>query len=357
MEPLLQVSDAQKYFQVYAGGLIRPKYKCCKAVDGVSFTLDRGDCFGIAGESGSGKTTLVNLILLTEELTAGSITFAGKDLSHLSREDRMWYRRSVQTVFQDAGRSLSPRMRIGGIVGEPLQVHSSGRPEKKVITERVKEVLHAVGLSGEMMHRYPHELSGGQKQRVAIARAMVLEPSMVILDEPVSSLDVSIRAQILNLLADIQEERGLSYVIVAHDLAMLRQVTRRIAVMYLGQIVEMGDTETVFGNPLHPYTRSLLAAVPVPEPGHKRQTSVLRGEIANAIDPPSGCRFHPRCPLRGEGCNETAPTLLELEPGHFVACDQSHVDSVHRSGEPEGPGTHRIGLTGKEGIEGSTTGA
>jgi oligopeptide/dipeptide ABC transporter ATP-binding protein len=322
MAPLLEVTDAQKYFKVHSGGVIRRKYKWCKAVDGVSFTVEKGDCFGIAGESGSGKTTLVNLILLTEKLTSGSITFSGKDVAGLHRHDLMWYRRSVQTVFQDAGRSLSPRMRIGDIVGEPLLVHARGRADRKVIKEKVQRILCAVGLGTAAMHRYAHELSGGQKQRVAIARAVVLEPSLVILDEPVSSLDVSIRAQILNLLADIQEEHDLSYIIVAHDLAMLRQVTHRIAVMYLGQIVEMGDTELVFANPLHPYTRSLLAAMPLPEPGRKRKAAVLRGEIANAIDPPPGCRFHPRCPQSCSECSQNQPVLREIEPGHLVACDR-----------------------------------
>jgi len=323
MDPLLRVTQAQKYFKVHSGGVIHRKYKWCKAVDGVTFAVDAGDCFGIAGESGSGKTTLVNLILRTETLTGGSITFSGKDVSLLSRRDLLWYRRSVQTVFQDAGRSLSPRMRIGDIVSEPLEVHAADRAEKKAIKGKVEDILCAVGLGPSVMHRYAHELSGGQKQRVAIARALVLQPSLVILDEPVSSLDVSIRAQILNLLADIQEERDLSYIVVAHDLAMLRQVTRRIAVIYLGQIVEMGDTETVFANPLHPYTRSLLAAMPVPDPSRKRKASVLSGEIANAIDPPSGCRFHPRCPLCRKACGENQPVLREIEPGHHVACDQA----------------------------------
>ena len=321
MDPLLQVTDAQKYFQINAGGVLRRRYKWCKAVDGVSFAVNPGDCFGIAGESGSGKTTLTNLILLEEKLTGGSIAFSGKDVSHLSRHDLLWYRRSVQTVFQDAGRSLSPRMRIADIVGEPLVVHADNRDDRRAVKEKVERVMCAVGLGSAMMHRYPHELSGGQKQRVAIARAIVLEPSLVILDEPVSSLDVSIRAQILNLLADIQDEHHLSYIIVAHDLAMLRQVTHRIAVMYLGQIVEIGETEAVFANPLHPYTRSLLAAMPLPEPGRKRRAAVLRGEIANAIDPPAGCRFHPRCEMSHKECSEKVPVLCEVEPGHQVACD------------------------------------
>jgi oligopeptide/dipeptide ABC transporter ATP-binding protein len=321
MDPLLELTGVEKHFRINAGGIIRRRFKWCRAVDGVSFAVEPGRCFGIAGESGSGKTTLVNLILLEEKLTAGSMTFAGKDLSHLSRQDLHWYRRSVQTVFQDAGRSLSPRMRIRDIVGEPLAVHAAGRADRTAIKGKVEHILDAVGLGCRVMNRYPHELSGGQKQRVAIARAVILEPSLVILDEPVSSLDVSIRAQILNLLADIQEARGLSYIVVAHDLAVMRQTTHRIAVMYLGQIVEIGDTDAVFENPLHPYTRSLLAAMPVPDPDRRRQAAVLKGEIANAVDPPSGCRFHPRCPLCREECSQRPSMLRSVGTGHQVACD------------------------------------
>jgi oligopeptide/dipeptide ABC transporter ATP-binding protein len=292
----------------------------CKAVDDVSFTISRGDCFGIAGESGSGKTTIARLILKLETLTGGTITFDGKDISRLKGKELLWYRSKLQTVFQDAGSSLSPRMHIKDIVAEPLEVHNEKGLSRQDIAAKTAQVLNNVGLGPQYLGRYPHELSGGQKQRVGIARAIVLEPSLVILDEPVSSLDVSVRAQILNLMADIQDEHQLTYIIIAHDLAMMQQVTTHIAVMYLGKIVEIGDTQSVFGNPQHPYTKALLAAMPRPEPGRVKTVSALSGEIGNPIDPPPGCRFHPRCPHATDDCREKDPVLCEVTPGHQVAC-------------------------------------
>lgn len=300
----------------------------CKAVDDVSFSVEKGACFGIAGESGSGKTTIAKLILLLEKLTSGSIIYEGKDIQDLSGQDLMWYRSSVQTTFQDAASSLNPRMRIKDIVSEPLEVQKSKVLSKKAIHAKTEEILGKVGLGPDNLLKYPHELSGGQKQRVAIANAIILEPSLVILDEPVSALDVSIRAQILNLLADIQEKEGLTYIIIAHDLAMLQHITTHIAVMYLGKIVEMGETEEVFSNPSHPYTRALFAAVPRPEPGRARETVVLEGEIGNPIDPPPGCRFHPRCPYARADCRQTAPVLREVGPGHQVVCSLATISSV-----------------------------
>lgn len=320
MEKLLELQNVKKYFPIYAGGIIRRRFKICKAVDDISLVVEKGDCFGIAGESGSGKTTLVKLILRMEVPTAGTIKFEGKDLNHLSAKDLKWYRRRLQTVFQDAGSSLSPRMHIKDVVAEPLQVHNDAELTSLEINSKVEKTLSNVGLGSNYMKRYPHEMSGGQKQRVGIARAIILEPSMVILDEPVSSLDVSVRAQILNLLADIQDQHQLTYMIIAHDLAMLQQVTNRIAVMYLGKIVEMGDTKEVFGNPQHPYTRALLAAMPRPEPGRFKMDSAVSGEIGNPIDPPPGCRFHPRCAYASDGCREHTPVLCEVTPGHQVAC-------------------------------------
>jgi len=321
MEYLLEVQNARKYFPIYAGGIIKRRYKICKAVDDVSFNVGANDCFGIAGESGSGKTTVAKLILLLEKLTSGKILFEGKDIQKLTPKEVLWYRSRVQTVFQDAGSSLSPRMRVIDIVSEPLEVHWKNGASRKAIQEKAAQVLNSVGLGPNILYRYPHELSGGQKQRVGIARSIVLEPSLVILDEPVSSLDVSIRAQILNLLADIQEERHLSYIIIAHDLAMLQQVTTHIAVMYLGKIVETGETQKVFSNPQHPYTKALLAAMPRPEPGRVKTTPALTGEIGNPIDPPPGCRFHPRCPFAHEECRRQTPSLIETETGHSVACN------------------------------------
>ena len=323
MEALLRLENVVKHFPVPAGGVIRRRYKVCKAVDDVSFSVQKGACFGIAGESGSGKTTVAKLVLLLEKLTSGSIIYEGRDIQDLSGQDLMWYRSSVQTIFQDAGSSLNPRMRIKDIVSEPLLIQKGKELSKGAIHERTKEILGKVGLGPDNLQKYPHELSGGQKQRVAIAAAIILEPSLVILDEPVSALDVSIRAQILNLLADIQEKENLTYIIIAHDLAMLEHITTHIAVMYLGRIVEIGRTEEVFGSPAHPYTRALFAAVPRPEPGKARKAVVLEGEIGNPIDPPPGCRFHPRCPDARVECGQVAPALCDIGRGHQVACDMA----------------------------------
>jgi oligopeptide/dipeptide ABC transporter ATP-binding protein len=293
VETLLEMQNVVKHFSISAGGILLRKYKTLKAVDGVSFSVNKGTCFGIAGESGSGKTTLTKLILLMEKITSGTICFEGKDLRYLTPADIMWYRTRVQAIFQDAASSLNPRMRIRDIVSEPLDVQRSKTMSKIARKARTEEIMQLVGLGPHNLDKYPHELSGGQKQRVAIARAIVLEPSLVILDEPVSALDVSIRAQILNLLADIQAKVGLTYLIIAHDLAMLQHVTDQIAVMYLGEVVELGNTDEVFNNPSHPYTKALFMAVPRPEPGRVKETPALLGEIGNPIDPPSGCRFHP----------------------------------------------------------------
>jgi oligopeptide/dipeptide ABC transporter ATP-binding protein len=320
METLLELRNVVKYFPIPAGGVIRRRYKLCKAVDDVSFSVEKGACFGIAGESGSGKTTIAKLILLLEELTSGSILYQGRDVENLAGEDIMWYRNNIQTIFQDAASSLNPRMRIHDIVSEPLEVQKGRLLSKKDIHARTEEILGKVGLGQDCIHKYPHELSGGQKQRVAIAYAIILEPSLVVLDEPVSALDVSIRAQILNLLADIQEKESLTYIVIAHDLAMLQHITTHIAVMYLGRIVEMGKTEEVFRNPLHPYTKALFEAVPQPTPGKVRKIPKLKGEICSPIDPPSGCHFHPRCPYVMEECDEKTPPLFEVAPGHQVAC-------------------------------------
>ena len=327
-DTLLELKNVKKYFPIYAGGIIKRQFKMCKAVDDISFSIARGDCFGIAGESGSGKTTLARLILKLDNLTSGSIIFDGKDIGHLtSHKDLLWYRSRLQTVFQDAGSSLSPRMHIKDIVAEPLEVHNEKGLTGKDIALKTERVMSNVGLGVNYLRRYPHELSGGQKQRVGIARAIVLEPSLVILDEPVSSLDVSVRAQILNLLADIQDEHHLTYIIIAHDLAMMQQVTTHIAVMYLGKIVEIGDTQSVFSNPQHPYTKALLAAMPRPEPGRVKTVSALSGEIGNPIDPPPGCRFHPRCPYNTDDCREKSPELCEVAPGHQVACGLAKISA------------------------------
>ncbi|OFW56608.1 MAG: hypothetical protein A2133_00150, partial [Actinobacteria bacterium RBG_16_64_13] len=269
--------------------------------------------------TGSGKTTLAKLIFLLEEPTSGCISFEGHKLKEFSRQKTMWYRTRVGAVFQDAGSSLDPRMRVRDIVSEPLKAHPRGlsRRDTKL---KAEEALQKVGLGAEILGRYAHELSGGQKQRVAIARALILEPSLVILDEPVSALDVSIQAQILNLLADIREVHGLTYLIISHDLAMLYHLTTQIAVMYMGKIVEMGDTEEVFREPLHPYTKALFAAIPQPVPGRVKEAPALLGEISDPLNPPPGCRFFPRCSTRADSCADKVPPLRRVSNNHVVAC-------------------------------------
>jgi len=319
MTALLEIQDLTKCYRIPTSGFIFRKHKPLYAVDGVSLEIEERACFGVVGETGSGKTTLSRLVLLLEEPTGGNISFEGNNLSEFDREKTRWYRTRVQAVFQDAGSSLDPHMRVKDIVSEPLKVHarSLSRTETRLKTEGA---LRKVGLGEEMLDRYPHELSGGQKQRVAIARALILEPSLVILDEPASALDVSIQAQILNLLADIRDVQGLTYLIISHDLAMLYHLTTQIAVMYMGKIVEMGDTEEVFNDPRHPYTRALFAAIPQPVPGRIKEAPALLGEISDPLDPPPGCRFYPRCGDRQEVCACEAPPLHRVKGDHVVAC-------------------------------------
>jgi oligopeptide/dipeptide ABC transporter ATP-binding protein len=327
METLLEIKGLTKHFFIPDGGLFRKKYSTLKAVDNVNFSIPKGTCFGIAGESGSGKTTINKLILLEEKPTGGTILFEGKDITSFSRQEIMQYRRRVQPVFQDASSSLDPNMRIIDIVCEPMDIQQKTLAHK-MIREKGEMLLHLVGIGQESLLKYPHELSGGQKQRVAIARAISLDPALVILDEPVSALDVSIRAQILNLLADIQEERELTYLVIAHDLAMLRQVTSQIAVMYLGKILEVGDTDQVFANPSHPYTKGLLQAVPRPVPRTDKERPALYGEIPNPLDPPKGCRFASRCEERQPGCDEFDPPLTRIREDHFVACRRLMYETI-----------------------------
>jgi oligopeptide/dipeptide ABC transporter ATP-binding protein len=320
MGTILELKNIKKYFPIPVGGFPIRKYKQCKAVDDISFSVNEGACFGIAGESGSGKSTVSKLILNIETLNGGNIVYKSRDLSNLTQHDRTWYQSQVQTIFQDAASSLNPRMCIRKIVSEPLEVQKHNRLSKKEIEEKTEAILYQVGLGSANLKKYPHELSGGQKQRVAIARAIIMEPSLVILDEPVSALDVSIRAQILNLLVDIQKRKGIAYIIIAHDLGMLQNVTTQIAVMYLGKIVEIGETEKVFTNPMHPYTKALFAAVPKPDPHISRQSPALLGEIGSPIDPLPGCLFNPRCGYAITDCKQIVPPLKEVCPGHKVAC-------------------------------------
>ena len=319
MEPLLELREVKKHFPIFSGDLLRTKHRLLKALDGVNLSLERGACFGIAGESGSGKTTLARLILLLERASSGEILLEGKNAARLTDKETAWYRTRVQAVFQDAASSLNPRMRVKDIVSEPLEIQRE-KLDRQLIESKTEQLIRRVGLSATALRMYPHELSGGQKQRVAIARAIILHPALVVLDEPVSALDVSIRAQILNLLADIQAAEGISYLIIAHDLAVLQNVTTQIAVMYLGRVVETGNTDGVFDDPRHPYTKALLAAVPRPEPGRVKSAPALSGEIGNPLDLPRGCRFHPRCPQAQDKCKQVEPVVQDIKPGHRAAC-------------------------------------
>lgn len=318
-QALLELNGVSKCFRIPVGGALLRKHKELWAVEGVSFAVAERSCFGVVGETGSGKTTLAKLVLLLEEATGGSLLYRGLDLRQFDRSRTKWYRTQVQAVFQDAASSLDPRMRVGQIVAEPLRAHAK-ELSRKEHREKAREALRRVGLGDALLSRYPHELSGGQKQRVAIARALVLEPSLVVLDEPVSALDVSIQAQILNLLADIREAQGLTYLIISHDLAMLYHLTTHIAVMYMGRIVEMGSTEQVYDDPRHPYTQALFAAIPQPVPGRVKAVPALAGEIGDPLAPSPGCRFFLRCCRRRPTCEREPPTLLDVGGGHLVAC-------------------------------------
>ena len=317
-EVLLEAKDLKKHFPVTKGIAFMRQIGAIKAVEGISFTINRGETFGLVGESGCGKTTTAKLILLLETITSGSIIFDGKDITQLSPSELREYRSSVQAVFQDPFSSLSPRMRVGGIVAEPIVVNNA--LPRREIKERVAELLGVVGLRSDGADLYPHEFSGGQRQRIAVARALSLNPSLIVLDEPVSALDVSIRAQIMNLLHDIQREFGVTYLLIAHDLAVVKHMSNRIGVMYLGKLVEVADSEELYFNPLHPYTQALLSAALPSYPDDQRERSVLPGEVPSPLDPPTGCSLHPRCPFKKPICSEEEPVLKEAAPDHEVAC-------------------------------------
>ena len=317
-EALLETRDLKKYFPVTSGLLLGRVKAWVKAVDGISFSIAPGETLGIVGESGCGKTTTAKLILAQEAATGGTIEFRGQDVTSLRKADLMEYRKSVQIVFQDPFSSLSPRMRVGDIIGEPLEVHTN--LSKQGVKNRVGEVLELVGLPPDDARLFPHEFSGGQRQRVAIARALSPEAQLIVLDEPVSSLDVSIRAHILTLLEELQRSLGVSYLFIGHDLAAVAHISHRIVVMYLGKIVEIAESLELCNNPLHPYTRALFAAALPSHPDEEREEIVLFGEVPSALNPPSGCRFHPRCPFVMEQCSGEEPELKEVTPDHFVAC-------------------------------------
>ena len=315
--PVLEVKDLKKHFPIQKG-LLRRTAGHVFAVDGVSFSIAPGETLGLVGESGCGKSTVGRTVLRLIEPTAGSITLDGEDITRLGKVELRPYRRRMQIIFQDPFSSLDPRMSAGDIVGEPLRVHGVARGRDR--TARVAALFERVGLRRAQMGNYPHQFSGGQRQRIGIARALALEPKLIIADEPVSSLDVSIQAQVLNLMIDLQRELGLSYLFISHNLAVVEHVSHSIAVMYLGRIVEYTDKKTLFTAPLHPYTESLLAAVPVPDPAIKRNKRVLQGDVPSPLHPPAGCHFHTRCPYAEARCKSETPRLREIEPGHHVAC-------------------------------------
>ena len=319
-DPLLEVTDLVVHFPIKSGILLDREVATVHAVDGVSLTLHEGETLGLVGESGCGKSTLCRAILQLVSPTSGSVRFAGDELVGRSRRDLRPLRRELQMIFQDPFASLNPRKRVGQIIGDPIELHGLARGAE--LKRRVLELLERVGLQAEHYNRFPHEFSGGQRQRIGIARALALQPKLIIADEPVSALDVSVQAQIINLLEELQDEFGLSYLFVAHDLGVVRHVSDRVAVMYLGKIVETSASDALYRNPLHPYTNALLSAVPIPDPrrNSERERITLEGDVPSPIDPPPGCRFHTRCASATDVCRTEEPALAELAPGHFAAC-------------------------------------
>jgi oligopeptide transport system ATP-binding protein len=329
---LLRADRVRKYFPVARGGLLPGQAVHVRAVDDVSLEVRTGETLGLVGESGCGKSTLGRCLLRLHELTSGAVTFDGQDISGLSRRALRPLRREMQMVFQDPYASLNPRKRVGTIIGEPLRIHRQG--DRAAVRRRVGELMDLVGLSPEHVNRYPHEFSGGQRQRVGVARALALHPRLIIADEPVSALDVSIRAQVINLLDDLQDALGLTYVFIAHDLGVVRHVSDRIAVMYLGKIVELSPAEELYERPVHPYTEALLSAVPVPDPDLSavRERIVLEGDVPSPVAPPPGCRFAPRCRYATDVCRVDEPPLVPHGPtGHLAACH--HPLNVHPQSE------------------------
>jgi oligopeptide transport system ATP-binding protein len=318
---LLEVRDLRKYFPITRGVILQRHTGDVKAVDGITLRINRGETLGLVGESGCGKSTTGRTILQLERPTAGEVWFDGRDLTRLKGEELRRMRRRFQMIFQDPYASLNPRMTVGAIIGEPIEVHQLAKGA--AVRERVQELLQIVGLSQAFVNRYPHEFSGGQRQRIGIARALAVNPDFIVCDEPVSALDVSIRAQVLNLLDNLQQQFGLTYLFIAHDLAVVRHISDRVAVMYLGRIVELADRDALYQKPKHPYTKALLSAVPIPSPAieRKRERIILTGDAPSPANPPPGCPFHTRCPIAQKGlCDVQVPEWREIEPGQWAAC-------------------------------------
>ena len=315
--PLLETKDLKKYFFT-SGGLFSGRKKAVKAVDGIDLIIYSGETFGLVGESGCGKSTLGRTILRLIEPTSGSVLYHGQPIEGRSKEEMRLLKRKMQIVFQDPYACLNPRMTVLDLVKAPLDVFKIGTEQERM--DKVVSTLEYVGLGSQHLNRYPHEFSGGQRQRIGIARALILEPEFIMCDEPVSALDVSVRSQVLNLMRSIQREKGLTYLFISHDLSVVRHISDRIGVMYLGRLVEVADKDALYKEPLHPYTRALLSAIPIPDPDVKRERILLKGDVTSAFDPPAGCRFAGRCPYATEQCRREAPALRELRPGHQVAC-------------------------------------
>jgi oligopeptide/dipeptide ABC transporter ATP-binding protein len=322
-QPLVQVKQLTKHFPITRGIVIQRTIGYVRAVDGISFDIYPGETLGLVGESGCGKTTAGRTLLGLYPPTSGEVTIGGVSLRKARGSKLMNFRRKAQMIFQDPFASLNPRWTVNSIIGEPLRVHNL-LPTEKERVERVKQLLQLVGLNVRHVNRFPHEFSGGQRQRIGIARALASDPAFIVCDEPISALDVSIQAQVVNLLEDLQDQFGLTYLFIAHDLSMVRHICDRVAVMYLGVIVEIGSKNQIYENPLHPYTQSLLSAVPIPDPKKERarQRIILTGDVPSPIKPPSGCRFHPRCPIAKPHCEIVVPAWREIEPDHWVACHE-----------------------------------
>lgn len=333
-EAILQVRNLKKYFPIRQGIVYRRQIGAVHAVDDISFDVYRGETLGLVGESGCGKSTTGRTILQLYKPTAGSVIFKGEDLAKQHGKTLRMTRKKLQMIFQDPFASLNPRMKVSDIIGEPMVVHRTGTKAENIA--RTKDLLDMVGLNPSFINRYPHEFSGGQRQRIGIARALALEPELIVCDEPISALDVSIQAQVINLLEDLQRDMHLTYIFIAHDLSMVRHISNRVAVMYLGTIVELANRDDLYADPLHPYTNALLSAIPLPDPPleRKRQRILLEGDVPSPVNPPSGCYFRTRCPLATEICSQVRPVLRQVHPDHFVACH--HVDIPEKGGIQNG---------------------